>query len=366
MNRKELLAKAQGIITECQKNGRELTPAEQAEVQDLFAQIEAIDAKTADSAGLVDRLNNLGQPGAGGTKSTGAGWAKSVADSLQEKAGTMGVKALFTGEVDTPPAVEVAPLPSMPVRLLDLIPKKGLTENTFEYLRQVVKTNNAAPVADGATKPTSVYTFEPKEDRARVIAHLSEPFPIRFAQDHSSVMQVLDQQMLVGLLEAIEDLVINGDGTGEEWVGILNTSGVQTQAFATDVPTTLRKARTSLETVGVYATGLAMNPLDIEALDLIREDGAGGGYLMDGAAYERILGSGIRPVPSLAVPAGSAVLGNFAEGCRLRVRQSGHTMAATQAGDLFDTNRMKLRTEGRYGFEVIQPLAFSVVDLTAA
>ncbi len=41
-----------------------------------------------------------------------------------------------------------------------------------------------------------------------------------------------------------------------------------------------------------------------------------------------------------------------------------HSLAATQAGDLFDTNRMKLRTEGRYGLQAIRPQALAVVSLS--
>lgn len=39
---------------------------------------------------------------------------------------------------------------------------------------------------------------------------------------------------------------IRGNGTGENLTGILNTSGIQSPAFATDLPTTIRKARTAL------------------------------------------------------------------------------------------------------------------------
>src|SRR5680860_1452140 len=66
--------------------------------------------------------------------------------------------------------------------------------------------------------------------------------------------------------------------------------------------TTLRKARTGQEVKGERVTAVAMHPTDIEALDLLREDGATGGFLLDAGAYERIFGPGVRGVPSVAVP----------------------------------------------------------------
>lgn len=43
--------------------------------------------------------------------------------------------------------------------------------------------------------------------------------------------------MLHGLQVAVENQVVNGDGTAPALRGILATSGIQTQAFATDILT---------------------------------------------------------------------------------------------------------------------------------
>ena len=47
----------------------------------------------------------------------------------------------------------------------------------FAYLRQSVRTNNAAVIARGATKPTSVLTTVRVADKLDVVAHLSEGVP---------------------------------------------------------------------------------------------------------------------------------------------------------------------------------------------
>ena len=69
---------------------------------------------------------------------------------------------------------------------------------------------------------------------------------------------------------------ITGSGSGENFRGILNVSGVQAQAFATDIPTTVRKAITKVRVTGKSAvTGILMNPSDVETVDLMKESGTG-------------------------------------------------------------------------------------------
>ena len=67
-----------------------------------------------------------------------------------------------------------------------------------------VRTNNAAPVADGALKPTSIYSLAEVEDRVRVIAHLSEPVPERSFADHANLQDFLQTEMEAGLYLALE------------------------------------------------------------------------------------------------------------------------------------------------------------------
>lgn len=363
--RQAVLAKAKALA--------ESTPPERftttvkAEMDGLLAEADRLEAdiKTARvDEGRLARIAKLG--GSAGGHGRGSRWAAEVIERMDKTAAGMGVKALLTGEVETPPAVGVSELPDIPLTLLDLIPRNPQTEaeNYFSYLRQTVRTNNAAPVADNATKPTSVYTFTEIEDRCRVVAHLSEPFPLRYLSDHTSMTQVLDQQMRRGVFEELEQQIVSGDGTGENFTGVLNVSGVQVQPFTTDVLTTIRKARTAMETVGELPNAWVFNPVDAEQFDLMREDGATGGFLLDAGSLETVFGPGIARVSSLAVPAGTALLADWST-LLLKIRENAHTLAATQAGDLFDKNQVKLRAEGRFGLQVGRPRAIIEVDLAA-
>lgn len=73
-------------------------------------------------------------------------------------------------------------------------------------------------------------------------------------------------------------------------------------------------------------------------------------------------------VGSQHIPAGTAVLGDWRQ-TLLRIRQSGHSLAATQGAaedgkDMFAHNLMRLRSEGRYNFDLLRPGALLFADLT--
>jgi HK97 family phage major capsid protein len=279
-------------------------------------------------------------------------------------------RAVTSGSIDLPSLVEpnVVAKPR-PARLIDLlVTRQTVGGNAFEYFQQTVRTNNAAPVADNATKPTSVFTVTPVEDRCRVIAHLTEPIPLRLLADHAALRVWLNSELVEGVLDALESQVIAGNGSGENMTGILAAAGTTAVAFTTDVVTTLRSALTALQQIGVQPNAWALSPGDAQTVDLTRWSTAGG-YLTDGyantnAASANIFGdTSIQRVVSPSVPEGTAILGDWSK-VGLWVRE-GVRIDIDAGGDLFTKNQAVLRGETRVGAGVLMPPAFAVIDLAA-
>lgn len=369
----EAAGRARAIAEKAAAEGRDLTAAERSEYDASMskgrAELEALKRAKADAA-MFEEASGLGSPR--GSKG-GESWGAKTAEKMQAAflAGGEGQKALVSGTIGTATVIDpnVVELPRVPRRLVDLIPTRGIESNTFEYVRQTVRTNNAAPVADNALKPTSVFTVEDVEDRVRVIAHLSEPVPLRLFADHNDLRMFLDNEMHGGVLDALEAQIASGSGVGENMTGILNTSGVATVAFATDMLTTIRKGLTLMQSTGVANGGnlsLLINPTDLEALDLLRADGATGQYLIGDPAGDSLATLWTIPrVPSTSVAAGTALLGDFATGAQIIVRENS-TLAVDTSGDLFTHNQALLRAEGRFGLAVKRPANFAILDLSAA
>ncbi|WP_299166988.1 phage major capsid protein [uncultured Arthrobacter sp.] len=406
---------AREIAEKAHTESRDLTSDERAsfkghqeKARALFPQIEQAKADEEIIAASKALADGIGGPFGVSRRDLGRkGWAnetvKSLRGSMTDQRGA-GIKALVSGTIGVanPVGDGITTDGAAPRTILDLLrgespedlarvgigvgdPDKpgsvlyqsaeqlasslfggdGGGSNTFSYLRQIVRTNNAAPVADNALKPTSIYTVSEIEDRYRVIAHLSEAIPQRYFHDDRSLGEFLASEMALGLEWEVEAQALSGDGTGENLTGILSTSGIQIQAYAADLLTTTRQALTKLQVRGMTPTAWAVNPADAEKFDLLREGTGDGAFLLGGP------GSGaasslwtIPRVPSNAVPVGTAVLADWTQ-ARLQVRQDA-TLHVDTSGELFKQNQAIFRVEGRFGLAVKRPSAFVSVDLTAA
>ena len=143
--------------------------------------------------------------------------------------------------------------------LLDLLPVLQHTTAEYAYLRQTTRTNNAAVVAEGATKPTSVYSVTRIEQSLAVVAHLSEGIPRYWLLDNGALEMFVENELTFGLQVAVEAKVLTD---------VNATSGIQTQAYSTSVLTTLRKGLTNLETAGYAAGAIVLHPSDWEGVEL--------------------------------------------------------------------------------------------------
>jgi hypothetical protein len=267
----------------------------------------------------------------------------------------------------------VAKIP-FPKRLIDVCGNRLQLDSpgmAFEYYKQVPpRVNNAEPVPDLGTKPTSTLTVQAVTDRCRVIAHLSDYMPIRVYWNFPTVTAWLYDQLFQCVLDAIEQQVISGNGSGENMLGILNVAGTTDIAFETDVPTTLRSAVSAMQNLGETPSAWVMNPQDAQSVDLTRW-GAGGGFLSGG--YEHDTGNGfgtsanifgpdsIARVVTPHVPAGTALLADWSQ-LLLVFQQYMRLDSDTYSG--FDKNSIRFRAESFVGIGILRPQAFAVVTLT--
>lgn len=236
----------------------------------------------------------------------------------------------------------------------------------YQYLRQTVRDNQAAPVAVGALKPESKYGITSVDGKLSVIAHVSEPTPEYWLLDNQSLQSFVQTEMQYGLERAVEGQVIGGNGTGENLTGILGTSGVVDIPFDTDPTTTVRTGITALELLGYAGGGIILHPLAWQQIELSRRaDGTpdlGSGIPVDRAA-QRLWG--LRIAVSNAVPTNTGILFDLGA---LAVTGDGNVRTQWSSGvaDDFSRNQVRARTEGRFGLDVYRPNGIVKLDLDAA
>ncbi|GLP75681.1 hypothetical protein TUM20983_27910 [Mycobacterium antarcticum] len=79
--------------------------------------------------------------------------------------------------------------------LLDVLPTRSHASPLYAYLRQSSRVNNAAVVAEGATKPTSTYGVTRVEQSLSVIAHLSEGIPHYWLSDNPTLTGFISNEL---------------------------------------------------------------------------------------------------------------------------------------------------------------------------
>lgn len=248
-----------------------------------------------------------------------------------------------------------------PLNIRDILTTSETTSDTVEYARVLSETNAAAPTAEPTSvstgaKPESAATFELVTETVKTIAHWI-PASRRILADAKQLRGWLNTYLRYGLEEELEDQIVQGSGAGENYTGILNTSGISTQAFDTNIIRTAREARTKVRTLGrARPTAYLMHPLDWEAFDLAVDNEER--YHFGGPAAMGVPRLwGLPVIDSEAVPQGTAIVADF----RLAVlwdQDMAKIYVSDSHSDFFTRNLIALLAEMRGAFGVLRPKAF--------
>lgn len=298
-------------------------------------------------------------------------WGEAVVQANSE--GYRGYKALLTtGSVPVTIPLNPDPVRS-PVRprfLRELIPSTGNETGSYSYLQQTTRTNNAAPVAEGALKPTSIYTMERIDDTVRTIAHLSEPIPRQQLDDAPLLRQFVDNELRLGLFLALDDQLLNGNGTAPNLRGLNNVSGIQTVTTGADALTRVRTAITRLQQEDLEPDALVVSPGDWAKIEstAMAQYAANPNMTPLDAMSRRVFG--VTVLVTNAVANGTGWLGAFRDGSFLVIREEARvdwTEAGYSAGPPissdFEKNEIRFRAEMRAGFAVTRPAGFVKITI---
>ena len=258
--------------------------------------------------------------------------------------------------------------------LRDVISVRRTSSDVVEYVRQTAHTNAAAIVPEATTaaagagavaggyKPEGSWAFERVSTPVATIAEWV-PATKRALADAAQLEDLINAELAADIAEAEENAILKGSG---DITGILSTSGIQSQAFATDIFTTVRKAITKARTIGrVVPNAVLMSPTDVETVDLARENGATGKFLGAGpwALGPRTMW-GVPILESEGIEAGTAVVGDFSKAILWDREQTTVTLSNSHA-DFFVRNLVAILAEERVAFGVTRPTAFVKAALAA-
>lgn len=298
---------------------------------------------------------------------------------------TVSLKSLITGASSTSAGALVindrkplVDLPMRPLTLRDIITVGQTGSDTVEFARVTTQTNNAAPVPEATIsstipdsdptntaglKPESALALEVVTAAVKTIAHWI-PATKRSLADAGQIRTLIDAFLLAGLQEELEDQILGGDNSGENFLGIHNTPNLSSQAWSTDILTTTRKARTVVRVTGrAVATAYVLNPTDWETIDLLQDNE--NRYYFGGPT---VMGTprlwGLPVVETEAETAGQGLCGDMRQAVLWDREQGAITMSDSHA-DFFIRNLVAILGELRAAFGVLRPAAICEMDLSA-
>ena len=301
-------------------------------------------------------------------------------------------KALLTGASATSAGAAVrndlyAPITDLvgdrELRVRNLVTAGTTESDTVEYVRVTAKTNAAAgaaeattaaaPTQDGSTGPLvqaagggykaeSSLALEVVSTSVKTIAHWI-PITKRAASDAGQVRTMVDNFLQYGLNEEIDDQILTGSGSGENFTGILNSSPQTVGSAGTDIDAIVDAIAAIRVTGRRQPNALVIHPSDWYSAGFLTAKDSQGNYLVgDPRASVDQLNQlwGLQVVVTEAQTQNTALVGDFRQAV-LWEREGVNVMVSDQHADFFTRNLLAILAETRAAFGVLDPQAFCTV-----
>ncbi len=255
-------------------------------------------------------------------------------------------------------------LPQRRLTVRALLAPGQTNSNSIEYDREKLFTNNAAPVAEGATKPQSEIQTEDATATVRTIAHWMRA-SVQVLADAPGLRSMIDQRLRYGLAYAEEAQLLSGSGTGQNLLGLITAATAYAAPGSLSATTPLDVVRLMILQTALAeypANGIVMNPIDLAAIEMVKD--ANGQYLIgnpQGNLAPRLWGLPV--VATQAIGVDKALVGAFNLAAQIFDRQDATVEVSTEDQDNFVKNKVTIRAEERLALAIYRPQAIVYGDL---
>lgn len=351
------------VLAEIRKTNEEMADL-QKQRGDLLDVLKAVD----NSAWKTEDGASQGRTPAAPTKSFGQLFAQSAV-----RKGGMGtreeidydLKTLMTRSAGWSPESlrdpGYVPAASAPIMALDLIPTSPTTQAAIKYMEQTTRTNNAAERAEGSTYGEAAFVLTERSKPVETIG-VWLPYTDEQMEDEQEAADMVDSELPLMVMQRLDLQVLVGDGSTPNIQGVNGVSGIQTQAKGADpVFDAIHKGMTKVRVTGrAMPSAVVFHPNDWEGVRLTRT--TDGIYILGNpadAGPERIFG--LRVAQSDNQTENTAVVGDFANWSRLRVRRDIVIEKTNAHSDFFINGKQAIRAGVRVAAIWKRPAAFCTV-----
>jgi HK97 family phage prohead protease len=256
-----------------------------------------------------------------------------------EVAGPVAMRAI-TRPATTPaqPDSRIGAAAAAPVgAVLELIPTLPISAPAAYVMKEQSASGWAAGVqAEGAAKTESTATFAAEIVPVRTLATWAA-VSRQMLDDFDGAQGFIRARLEYALLKLLENEILNGDGTGERFEGLIAQAATWTAPNGVDLYGFLANAAVTVEGKGYRPQAVILNPADALKVRLQRD--TTDQYVQPPAGVPAI-------VTSPLIAAGSFLIGDFSQAV-LRMRQPVTIDIAEQHSDYFTKNLVAIRAEMR-------------------
>lgn len=248
----------------------------------------------------------------------------------------------------------------------DLLVTRPIQVATIEYLRGTRTGGAAIQAAEGDQKSEMALNFELQNAVVRTIA-VWIPASRQVLDDMAMLKDYVDLELLDALQLTEDTQLLKGPGTGSTLNGLWTQAVAYNRRVTGDTPPdTLRRAITQVQLARGVATGIVINPIGLELLELDKDNE--GRYMMAYTVTDdngRTISWRVPVVVTDALGADEFMVGDFSRAARLYDRQQALVEVSTQHADFFTRNMVAILAEERLALAVMRPDMLVKGTLTA-
>lgn len=258
--------------------------------------------------------------------------------------------------------------------LRDVLNVVPTSSEAIKYTRLVSYTRGASTVARSAQKPESSMELDTVTEAIRTIA-VWIPVEEQQLSDLPALAGMINGELLYDVDKHLEEQVIYGDGTGENFTGVMNDAavlGISRIEGGDTIIDIVRRGITDVRRAGYSANGVTIDPLDWESVVL--EKGSDNRYVWvvvtDGAtqrlwAVPVIETEAMEDFQGNPTEARNLIVGDWARGATLYDRERS-SISVGWINDQFIRNQRTILAEMRAVLAVKRPGAFRTYETQAA
>lgn len=257
-----------------------------------------------------------------------------------------------------------------PLTLEAFLPKVPTTSNAIEFTKETGFTNNAAAVAEAATKPESVLTWSLVNMPVSTIAHVVK-ISRQLASDAPALHAYVDERMKYGVNLEVEEQLVTGDGVAPNLSGFMKTGnytahGIANAALGSTLKmlVLIRTIIANLKAAGFPPDAIVLNPADWAAIEIALFTTAAGQtmYSVNEQGTPRLFGLPV--IESIGMATDTVAVGAFRQAATIYEREGVVVDMSESDGDNFVKNLITIRAERRLALAVERPTAIRAGDLT--